>query len=184
VIYASNVPTTALHGGWSRVSDSTSPSGIKLTTADNGYQQLNSPLASPVHYFDVSFPTVAGSPYRLWLRLKARANSKYNDAVWVQFSGAQANGSTVFRTGSTSGLLVNLATDSGAASLNNWGWHNTAYWLSQPTTFTFPAGGTQSMRIQLREDGVEIDQIVLSPSTYLNSAPGPATNDSTIVPKP
>jgi hypothetical protein len=25
---------------------------------------------------------------------------------------------------------------------------------------------------------------VLSPSTYLNAAPGPVTNDSTIVPKP
>jgi hypothetical protein len=40
------------------------------------------------------------------------------------------------------------------------------------------------MRIQVREDGVEFDQIVLSPSTYLNAAPGPVSGDSTIVPKP
>jgi len=40
------------------------------------------------------------------------------------------------------------------------------------------------MRIQVREDGVQLDQIVLSPSQYLSVAPGPAGHDSTIVPKP
>jgi hypothetical protein len=84
----------------------------------------------------------------------------------------------------TSGLLVNLATDSTAASLNNWGWQNGAYWLSQPVTVTFPTSGTQTLRIQVREDGVELDQIVLSPGNYLNSSPGKLTNDTTIVPKP
>jgi len=40
------------------------------------------------------------------------------------------------------------------------------------------------VRIQVREDGVQFDQIVLSPTTYLNTAPGPASNDATIVAKP
>ena len=40
------------------------------------------------------------------------------------------------------------------------------------------------MRIQIREDGVMLDQIVLSPSTYLQNSPGSVTNDTTIVPKP
>jgi hypothetical protein len=78
---------------------------------------------------------------------------------------------------------VNLATDSTAVSLRNWGWHNGAYWLSQPARFTFPGGGTQTLRIQVREDGVELDQILLSPGTYLGSPPGGPTNDTTIVPK-
>ena len=38
--------------------------------------------------------------------------------------------------------------------------------------------------MQVREDGVEIDQIVISPTTYANNAPGPVSNDNTIVPKP
>jgi hypothetical protein len=127
---------------------------------------------------------VGGVPYALWLRLKAAANSKYNDAVWVQFSNALVNGSPVFPIQSTSGLLANLATDSTASSLVNWGWQNGAYWLSQPTTYTFPASGTQTLRIQIREDGVALDQIVLSPNTYLTTSPGSVTNDTTIVPKP
>jgi hypothetical protein len=40
------------------------------------------------------------------------------------------------------------------------------------------------MRIQTREDGVLIDQIVLSATRYAASPPGAASNDATIVPKP
>jgi hypothetical protein len=40
------------------------------------------------------------------------------------------------------------------------------------------------MRIQVREDGVQLDQIVLSSSQFLSAAPGSVTNDTTIVPKP
>ena len=52
------------------------------------------------------------------------------------------------------------------------------------TTVQFPSTGTHTLRIQTREDGVQIDQIVLSPTTYLTVRPGLLTNDSTIVPKP
>jgi hypothetical protein len=61
---------------------------------------------------------------------------------------------------------------------------NSAYWLSQPTTLTFAGSGNHTLRIQVREDGVQFDQIVLSPTTYLSSPPGPASNDATIVTKP
>ena len=142
------------------------------------------PLASPTDYFDTTFSANAGVPYTIWLRLKATANSKFNDAVFVQFSDALASSSPIYQMNTTSALTVNLATDSGASSLNNWGWINGAYWLSQPTTLTFASSGTHTIRIQVREDGVQLDQIVLSPSTYLSAAPGGVTNDSTIVPKP
>jgi hypothetical protein len=44
--------------------------------------------------------------------------------------------------------------------------------------------GPQTLRVQAREDGLAIDQIVLSPATYLTAAPGAAKNDTTILPKP
>jgi len=95
-----------------------------------------------------------------------------------------SGGSSIYPMNTTSGLDVNLATDSAAGSLNRWGWQNTAYWLSQPTTVTFATSGTHTMRIQVREDGVQLDQIVLSSSQYLTAAPGGVTNDMTIGPKP
>jgi hypothetical protein len=117
--------------------------------------------------------------------MQAAGNSKFNDAVWLQFSDALVSGSPVYQMNTTSGLLVNLATDTSADSLNGWGWQHTAYWLrlSQPTAVTFNTSGAHTLRIQIREDGVQFDQIVLSPSTYFNEAPGPPTGDSTTVPK-
>jgi endonuclease/exonuclease/phosphatase family metal-dependent hydrolase len=47
----------------------------------------------------------------------------------------------------------------------------------------FASSGEHTIRVQTREDGVDVDQIVLSPVKYLNSAPGPITNDSTILSK-
>jgi phosphatidylserine/phosphatidylglycerophosphate/cardiolipin synthase-like enzyme/regulation of enolase protein 1 (concanavalin A-like superfamily) len=184
VIYASDIAASALHGSWSIGSDAGSPSSVKLVTTDAGVSNANNPLASPADYVDVTFNAEAGTSYRIWLRLKALNNSKFNDAVWVQFSDSLVNGAPGYRINSTQGLLVNLATDASASSLNGWGWQNSAYWLGQVTTVTFANSGAHTLRIQVREDGVQFDQIVLSPSTYLNSAPGSVTNDSTIVPKP
>ena len=184
VIYANDVPASARHGKWAPANDSLSPNGIKLETPDDGAANLDRPLPSPSDYVDVNVTPRPNIPYRIWLRMRALANSKFNDAVWIQFSDANANGSPIYRIASTSGLLVNLATDATATSLNGWGWKNAAYWLNQPTAVTFTAAATHTLRIQVREDGVQWDQIVLSPSRYFNTPPGPPTNDTTIIAKP
>jgi hypothetical protein len=152
-------------------------------TSDTGVANTGNPLAAPADYVDVTFTASAGTPYTFWLRMQALNNSKFNDSLWVQFSNAMASGSAVYPLNSTSGLLVNLASDTTGSSLSGWGWQNSAYWFSQPTTVTFATGGAHTLRIQVREDGAQFDQIVLSPGTYLNAPPGPITNDNTIVPK-
>jgi len=150
-------------------------------SVDNGWATFNNPLAAPADYIDTPFQAAAATPYTIWLRIQALANSKWNDSVWVQFSDAQSGGAQVHPMNTASGLLVNLATDSLAGSLNGWGWQNTAYWLSQATTVTFPTSGMHTLRVQIREDGVQFDQIILNPTTTL--PPGGLTNDLTIVPK-
>jgi hypothetical protein len=172
-----------VHGAWAREADGTAAAGVKLVTPDNGVANTNNALASPVDYVDVTFNANAGTPYRIWLRMQALNDNKFNDSVWVQLSDGQVNGAAAYPIGTTSGLLVNLATDGTASSLGGWGWQNMAYWLSQATTVTFPTTGSHTLRIQVREDGVQFDQIVLSPSQYLSTAPGGVSNDSTIVPK-
>ena len=183
VIYASDIAAAARHGSWTIASDPASPNGTKLVTPDNGVANTSSALAAPADYVDVTFNASAGTPYTLWLRLQALGSSKLNDSLWVQFSDASTNGAPVYPLNSASALLVNLATDSTAGSLSGWGWQNTAYWLQQPVTVTFSTAGSHTMRIQVREDGVQLDQIVLSPSQYLTTAPGTVSNDRTIVPK-
>jgi endonuclease/exonuclease/phosphatase family metal-dependent hydrolase len=100
----------------------------------------------------------------------------------VQYSDAlTTGGSSVYPIGSTSALDVNLERCSGCGT-SGWGWQDGAYWLSQATTVQFATTGSHTIRVQIREDGVQIDQIVLSPATYLFASPGQMTGDSTIVP--
>jgi hypothetical protein len=183
VIYANDIPASAIHGVWTKTSDGSAAAGVALTTPDNGSPTISEPLGAPDDYVDVTFTAVPNTPYTLWLRVMAASDSKWNDSVWVQFSDAFVDGEPIYPISSTSGLLVNLATDFSAASLNHWGWQNGAYWLSQPTAVMFDDNPMHTLRIQLREDGVTFDQIVLSPVTYATTAPGPVGGDNTIVPK-
>ena len=45
----------------------------------------------------------------------------------------------------------------------------------------FKTTGPQRIRVQVREDGLAIDQIVLSPQRYFTQSPGLDKNDNTIV---
>ncbi|RPJ77169.1 MAG: carbohydrate-binding protein, partial [Acidobacteria bacterium] len=181
VLRASNV--TTIQGNWTRHAGSTTAAGGQyMSSADQGWANTSAPLASPHDYFEVSFNAPAGTQYHVWFRLRAAENSKYNDSVWVQYSDAlTTGGSSVYRIGSTSGLDVNLEDCSGCG-VSGWGWQDGVYWMSQSTTIRFANTGSHTLRAQTREDGVQIDQVVLSPTTYLTASPGRTSNDSTIVP--
>jgi hypothetical protein len=181
LLTASDVAASGLHGAWRVAASSSSPQGLMLTTPDNGVSLTEAPRAAPADYVDIAFVSDANTVYTLWLRVKALNNNKYNDSVWVQFSDAQLPGGPAYPIGSTSALMVNLATNAAATSLNDWGWVNGAYWLSQPAAVSFPSGGPHVLRIQTREDGVSVDQIVLSSVRFKDAPPGPVSGDTTIV---
>ena len=182
VIDAADVQTMA--GAWSKVADPSAAGGIKLSTPDRGAPAPGAPLAAPSSYVEASFAAAPATRYRVWLRIHAQADSKWNDSVFVQFSDSvDGRGNAVNRIGTTSGYVVNLWPCADCQAYG-WGWQRNAYWLADSGDVWFPAGGTHTIRMQTREDGVEIDQIVISPSTYSSTAPGAGSADTTIVPKP
>lgn len=172
-----------VRGNWSVVSDSTAAGGSRLANPDARAAKQVTPLASPAHYFELTFTAEAGTPYRLWLRGKAYRNEYSNDSVFVQFSGSvTSSGSAVWRIGTTSATDVNLEACSGCG-ISGWGWQDNGWGgpgVLGPLVY-FATSGTQRLRVQVREDGLSIDQIVLSPDTYLDRAPGAAKNDTTIL---
>jgi len=181
VLYGSDVAT--LRGNWTKTTSSNAAGGQFLANANQGRPAVDPPLAVPADYFETTFTAQAGTAYHVWLRLRAAANSKWNDSLWVQFSDAiDADGSAIFGIGTTDALLVNLEScaDCGDAG---WGWQDGAWWLSQSSVISFPTTGVHTIRVQVREDGVQVDQIVLSASTYMSTAPGQPMNDTTIVAK-
>jgi endonuclease/exonuclease/phosphatase family metal-dependent hydrolase len=178
IIRASDVST--IRGNWHLAYDDTAAGGQYLASNNNGWSNTNAPLASPGDYLEASFSAPAGY-YHVWLRLRATGNNKYNESVWVQYSDAvNSAGSAIYRIGSTSGLLVNLERCNNCG-VSGWGWQDGAYWMSQTTTVRFTTTGTHRLRVQTREDGVQIDQIVLSSDNYRYESPGEMVNDRTIV---
>jgi endonuclease/exonuclease/phosphatase family metal-dependent hydrolase len=179
VLHSSDV--TTVEGNWAKLASSSSAGSAKMTSADRGWSSVDQPLSSPSDYFEATFTAQAYVPYRVWLRLRATGNSKWSDSVWVQFSDSVgAGGDPVYRIGTASGLLVNLEDCSGCG-VSEWGWKNNAWWNNQDPTVEFSTAGTKTIRVQTREDGVEIDQIVLSPVNYLALAPGGDRNDTTVL---
>jgi phosphatidylserine/phosphatidylglycerophosphate/cardiolipin synthase-like enzyme len=182
VLYASEAPTRV--GSWTPVGDPSAAGGQYLNNTNAGAVLQSPPLATPNHYFEMSFTAQAGTGYRIWLRGKALNNNGSNDSVWLQFAGSvNQSGTPMWRIGSTSGTYVNIEENKGTG-LDGWGWQDNGYGIDVlgPLVY-FETTGTQTLRIQVREDGIGIDQIVLSPDTFLTTAPGGNRLDNTKLPK-
>jgi hypothetical protein len=183
VLYGADA--SAIAGEWSLVADDTAAGGRRMSQPDRGAPKLTTPQASPANYFEFTFNAVSWRPYRLWLRGKAQNNHYANDSVYVQFSGSIDDaGGPIYRIGSTSATTV-VIEDCSGCGLSGWGWQDNAYGTGAlGPTIQFSHDGPQRIRIQTREDGLSIDQVILSSETYLSRRPGAAKNDTTIVPKP
>ena len=175
---------TRIAGAWSRAQDATAASGIRLQSADAGAPKVTTARSQPADFFELSFEAEAGRPYRLWIRARAAGNSWANDSVHVQFSGTVgASNEPLYRIGTSSAAVVNLEDCSGCG-LAGWGWQDNGYGAGAlGPEVRFERSGPQTLRVQIREDGLGIDQIVLSSGTYRTSAPGSLRNDATILPR-
>ena len=176
VLYAADA--TVIGGRWVRTPDATAAGGASLRNPDAGAAKVAAAAANPADYFELTFNAQADVPYHLWIRSKADANYWANDSVFIQFSGA-----TNYAIGTTSAAESNLEDCSGC-KLAGWGWQDTGWGVGvagSPITFT--STGQHRIRIQRREDGVAIDQIILSPSQFFTESPGALKNDARIYPR-
>jgi PKD repeat protein len=178
VLHAAKAPVRA--GTWAVVADSTAADGFAMANPNLGAPEVKIPVANPTNYFQMTFPAYSGTAYHLWIRGKAANNSYTNDSVYVQFSDSvTSGGAAVDRIGTTSAAAVVLQKCTGALE-QGWGWADNG-WCGLGANIQFSTTGTHTIRVQVREDGFSIDQIVLSPQTYLAAAPGPRVNDKTIL---
>jgi hypothetical protein len=169
-------------GAWRVVSDSSAAAGRAVRHPNSGAPKITPALAQPVNYFEQTFTADAGVPYRLWIRGRAESNYWGNDSVFVQFDGTVEDGVAKYRIGTTSALEVNLEDCSGCG-LAGWGWQDTGWGVGVlGPEVVFASTGTRRIRVQTREDGFTVDQIVMSPARYQTSAPGALKNDTTILP--
>jgi hypothetical protein len=182
VFYVWKAPTRA--GGFRVVADATAAGGSRLEHPNLNAPRITTPLASPSTYVDFPVTVRANTPYHLWVRGKAAQNFGDNDSVWIQTSGTiNASGAPIYRIGTTSAMMLNLE-DCGGCAISGWGWQDNGFGANiSGAPLQFASSGTVTIRIQAREDGISLDQFVLSSATYLNSSPGARLNDTTIHPE-
>jgi hypothetical protein len=181
VLYVNDASVAA---GWTATPDATAAGGARLQNPNTGAAKLTTALASPAHYFEIPFTAVAGIGYRLWIRGTATSNHYANDSAFVQFDkSVDQAGVPIYRIGTTAATVYTLEDCSGCG-MSGWGWQDNGYGAGVlgPLVY-FGTSGPQRLRVQVREDGLGIDQIVLSPQIYLRLAPGAPKSDRTILPR-
>ncbi len=182
VIWAGDATSGNLHGNWRAVADPTAAGGRALANSNFSQAKIAPAFTDPPNYFEATFSARADTPYRLWVRMRAENNSFGNDSVHVQFSDSvTVTRVPTMRIGSTSSAEIVLQAGAGDGSVNGWGWADNTWDIRGPDIY-FSATGTHTLRIQQREDGAIVDQIVLSPNVYLNAAPGARDGDHTRLP--
>jgi HKD family nuclease len=181
VLWSSNTLSGDIHGTWSTLIDSTASGGSALSNADHGQSKISPALTSPANYFERTFVVYHGTPYHLWVRLRAGANSLGNDSIHVQFSGSTDSFNTpTWRIGTTSSAEVVLQNGANDPSVHGWGWADNG-WGALGNNIYFAADGPQRVRVQQREDGAIVDEIVLSPDQFISTPPGPRDDDTTVI---
>lgn len=178
VLHAKNA--SVVGSAWTIVADASAAGGARVANPDAGAAKLTTAAAAPASYFELPFTAQTGRAYRLWIRGRAQNDAWTNDSTFVQFSGSLgADGLPAFRIGTTSASVVSVEEGSGAG-LAGWGWQDNGYGIAVLGPVIYFDAPAQRLRVQVREDGMSIDQIVLSPVQFFTAAPGAGKNDATI----
>ena len=181
VLYAADGDAT-LRGGWIRVPDPTAAGGARAYDPDAGRPKAPTPQSFD-NFVTLRFSADSTLIYKLWVRLKADGDYWGNDSIWLSFNGWMGYGGATDRAGNpVSWLPINLE-ECLHCGVAGWGWEDDGWGAINRNgrLLRFPAGGWQEIVIARREDGVSIDQIVLSAEKYLTTRPGAARNDTTIL---
>ncbi|PYR39697.1 MAG: hypothetical protein DMF93_13250 [Acidobacteria bacterium] len=164
------------------VADPTAAIGRAMLMPDHGV------TASPVPYpgtgFDLKFYAIAGIPYRVWIRGRAQNNSTANDSVWLQFSDSvDANGNPIWRMLTNDAMAISLEECAGCG-VSGWGWHDDGWGagVRGPAVY-FKSNGYHTVRIQAHEDGLAIDQVIISSRAWLTAKPGAPKNSTNVYPR-
>jgi hypothetical protein len=181
VLRPGTIASSQLIGRWEILADATAAGGAAVWNRNLGQAKISPALIAPASFFEMTFDADAGKPYRVWVRMRAENNATANDSVHLQFDDSvDSGGKPIARIGTTASAEVILQAGSSGAAPGGWGWADNS-WDAPAALIYFATSGAQRLRIQQREDGAIVDQIVISPDAYLTTPPGPRRNDSTIL---
>lgn len=158
IVHVADLPTSAL-SEFDFWNGPASPGGKMIGTPNNG-GDLDPPPEDDPHV-TMKVQARPATPYRFWIHMyvgKPKGVSKAN-VVWVQFTNAvDATNKEVLKPGTGDYLTMR--------GPEKEGW----VWVGSDRLVSFRAGEV-SVRVQAGMEGVGFDQVVLSPSRFLEKAP-------------
>ena len=175
---------TLLAGAWTRTADTTAASGVRRKSQRRcGESDDRASESRALRRADV--------PRRRGQRATGcgfAARRRRTGGPTIRCTSSSATRSPTLAPPSTAsarrpGAEINLEDCSGCG-LSGWGWQDNGYGVDLlGADIRFATGGLHTIRVQVREDGIGIDQIVLSASRYFRLPPGTLKNDGTILTK-
>jgi len=167
VVHAKDLPASAL-SEFRVGKEPGSPGGVLVITPNTGGELDPPPENDPHVTFKVQVQ--AGVPYRFWIHMKVGApkgKSKAN-LVFAQLTDAiDAAGQETLKP--RTGSYLNLR----GPAKSGWAWvgHDAAKPNAPLPLVRFKTGGEVTVRLQAGMEGVAFDQVVLSPTRFLEKAP-------------
>jgi hypothetical protein len=182
VLWPASAPSLVTSGAWQVTPDSTAAGGTAMWNPNASAAKIAPALVAPANFFEVTFTAEAATAYHVWLRMRAEANDKNNDSVHLQFTDSvDALGGAFAQIGTSSSAEFVLQAGTNGAAPRGWGWTDNG-WDTVGADIFFASAGVKTLRLQQREDGPIIDQIVISPDAYRTAAPGARRDDALILP--
>jgi hypothetical protein len=171
VVYASDLPQSALFDEFEFRDDPTSPGGKFIGLPNYGDELDPPPENDPNVTFTVQVEE--GLDYRCWVHMKVGEPLDRSTAnkVWVQFTEAEdQNENPILEIGTDSYLTAQGPEQQG------WAWVgcNLEGATPEESLVSFGTSGAVTVRIQAGMEGVGFDQFVLSSAVYQTQAPAPA----------
>jgi hypothetical protein len=171
VVYAADLTEDAL-SEFDFWNDPAAPGGKVIGTTNNGDELDPPPEDDPHVTFKVA--VAGGVSYRCWIHMKvgaAKGKSQANK-LWVQFTNAvDHSGAEAYKPGTSSYLTAQGPARPG------WAWVSCDD-AGSAARIAFRTNGTVTVRLQAGMEGVGFDQLVLSPTRFLETPPAAA-----VVPK-
>jgi hypothetical protein len=183
VLWPGASAATTLTGSWQRISDATAAGSYAVWNPNANAAKIAPARATPASFFEMPFNAAAGVAYHVWIRMRAEGNSTSNDSIHLQFSDSvDSSGAPYARIGTSSSAELVLQRGPSGPSPRSWGWTDNGWETIGPNIY-FATTGPKTLRIQQREDGAIIDQVVISPDAYLNTSPGQPRDDTLKLPE-
>ena len=182
VLWTANVAPSAITGNWQALSDTTAAGGAgnveprrrpgeDLARARVAVELLRDDVQREGRHRRITCGF--GCARRTTRCRTIQSHLQFSDSV-------DSGGSPIMRMGTTGSAEVVLQDGSSGAADHGWGWSDNGWGVPGVEHLFRDHGHAHDTRTAARGRRV-VDQIVLSPGTYLTTAPGPRRDDTTII---